>query len=114
MAEVGITRICAHLLKRTPREAKDDSGYGRINNHEISVKLDQALCGAAVGKMEKFTKPATYRGLKYVSTYRDPPTVQSQTHLKSKVMRHAVDALTWCHLTLKRSYATAFCLAQNN
>ena len=37
-----------------------------------------------------------------------------QKSLQSKFMKHAVDALTRCRLTLKWSYAMAFYLAQGN
>jgi len=70
--------------------------FDRFNNHEISAKLDQALCEATEEKMVEVQEASDL------------------SWIESKFMQHAVDALSRCRLTLKWSYAMAFYLAQGN
>jgi len=70
--------------------------FDRFNNHEISAKLDQALCEATEEKMVEVQEASDL------------------SWIESKFMQHAVDALTRCRLTLKWSYTMAFYLAQGN
>lgn len=70
--------------------------FDRFNNHELSAKLDQALCEATEEKMVEVQEASDL------------------SWIESKFMQHAVDALTQCRLTLKWSYTMAFYLAQGN
>jgi len=70
--------------------------FDRFNNHEVSAKLDQALCEATEERMVEVQEASDL------------------SWIESKFMQHAVNALTRCRLTLKWSYTMAFYLAQGN
>lgn len=70
--------------------------FDRFNNHELSAKLDQEL---------------------YERTEERMLEVQETCQLswiESKFMKHAVDDLTRCRVTLKWSYAMAYFLEKGN
>jgi len=70
--------------------------FDRFNNHEISAKLDQALCEVTEEKMVEVQEASDL------------------SWIESKFVQNAVDALSRCRLTLKWSYTMAFYLAQGN
>ncbi|OBZ75510.1 E3 ubiquitin-protein ligase dbl4 [Grifola frondosa] len=97
-------KVCNAWKEPEPDDAKTEAKqnldkwlfyFDRFNNHEISARSIRSCVSAQMRKWWRFRRRARCR-------------------IEAKFMQNAVEELTKCRVTLKWSYAMAYCLAQGN